>query len=201
MSLTREQWLQQATDLLRPMFSTVGAELPTNIRVSCGWPCHKALAGKGGSRTIGQCFPTACSGDQAREVFVSPVLDKPIPVLATLAHELIHAWDDCKNGHKGPFRKTAVAIGLAGKMTSTVAGPELESKLLAIAGQLGEYPHRTLDFSQLKKQTTRLIKLVCPDEECGYTVRTTRQWIAIGMPTCPCGQDMIAPDLEVEDDD
>jgi hypothetical protein len=32
---------------------------------------------------------------------------------------------------------------------------------------------------------TRLIKVACP--QCGYTVRTTRQWIETGLPVCgPC---------------
>jgi hypothetical protein len=190
--LTREEWLQKAVEKLRPMFSGADAELPANIRVSCGWPTKRALASGGGSRTIGQCFSTACSADRSHEVFVSPCLEQPVPVLATLVHELIHAVDDCKNGHKGPFRKMAVKLGLVGKMTATIAGEELEQSLLAIAAEIGAYPHRTLDLSTLKKQGTRLIKLECPN--CGYTVRTTAKWIEVGLPTCACGEEMQIPE-------
>ena len=33
------------------------------------------------------------------------------------------------------------------------------------------------------KQTTRMLKCECP--ACGYTVRTTRKWLDIAVPTCP----------------
>lgn len=49
-----------------------------------------------------------------------------------------------------------------------------------------------------KKQTTRMLKVVCPDEECPhndagspYLVRTTRKWIECGLPACPCGAAMV----------
>lgn len=183
------------------MFAEVGAELPSNIRVSCGWTSVKALAPNGGSRRIGECWPSACSADSAREVFVSPCLEDVVLVLGTLAHELVHAWNDCKDGHKGPFRRIAIAIGLEGKMTSTKVGEQLRGRLLAIAAKLGPYPHRTLDASASgrKKQSTRMIKVVCPD--CGYTVRTTRQWIEQGLPTCACGTDMRLPGDEETNDE
>jgi hypothetical protein len=189
--LTREQWLQAATDKLRPMFSEVGAELPKNIRVSCGWPTKRALAGNSGLRAIGQAFASSCSTEKLREVFISPCIAHAPTVLATLVHELVHAQDDCKNGHKAPFRRVAVALGLEGKMTATFAGSELAGKLSAIAAEIGDYPHAPLDLSNLKKQSTRMIKVECP--ECGYTVRTTAKWIEIGLPTCVCGEEMVVP--------
>lgn len=57
----------------------------------------------------------------------------------------------------------------------------------------GPYPHAQLDPSCTdgkKKQGTRMIKVVCPS--CGYTVRTTAKWLEVGLPTCPCGEDMEA---------
>ena len=36
--------------------------------------------------------------------------------------------------------------------------------------------------------TTRQRKVTCPD--CGYTVRMARSWMAVGLPTCPCGEAM-----------
>lgn len=35
---------------------------------------------------------------------------------------------------------------------------------------------------------SRLVKCSCPD--CGYVVRTTAKWIAVGLPTCPCGEEL-----------
>ena len=78
--------------------------------------------------------------------------------MGTLVHELIHAIDDCQNGHKKPFRDMAVLVNLEGKMTATTSGEVLIGKLKIIFDELGAYPHRKIDASQRKKQTTRMIK-------------------------------------------
>jgi hypothetical protein len=96
--------------------------------------------------------------------------------------------DNCRNGHKGPFRKIAKKMGLEGKMTATHPGAELAEHLNALCVKIGPYPHASLDRSQAKKQSTRMLKLECAG--CGYTVRTTAKWIEAGMPTCPCGTEM-----------
>jgi hypothetical protein len=36
--------------------------------------------------------------------------------------------------------------------------------------------------------TTRQRKVSCPD--CGYTVRMARSWMQVGLPVCPCGEEM-----------
>lgn len=52
-----------------------------------------------------------------------------------------------------------------------------------------------------KKQGTRLLKAEC--EKCGYTVRVTKTWLAVGMPACGRrghGR-MACEDFEVEGED
>ncbi len=184
--MTREQWLLEMVERLRTLFEQAGYPLPLHIRVSCGWPTQRALAPTGKNRSIGQCFSTACSADGAHEVFVSPALDDKQRVAGVLVHELCHAVDNCQHGHGPEFRKIAAAVGLEGKMTATVAGLELAERLNALMSRMPGYPHRTLDVHLTeKKQGTRLLKIVCP--ACGYTARTTRQWLSRGLPTCPCG--------------
>lgn len=179
---TREAWLLAAVDAMRPLYAAVDVQLP-EVRVSVGWP-----GGRGRRNlAIGECWPTGLAADGTAQLFISPVLDDAEEVLGTLAHELIHAWDDCKSGHKGAFAKVAKGIGLTGKMTATVPGPELAVKLKEIAAKLGAYPHAKLsdEVSGRKKQSTRMIKVVCPDS--GYTLRTTRKWLdEVGVPYCPC---------------
>jgi hypothetical protein len=195
--VNRETWLTRAADLLRPDFRDAGAPLPADLAVSCGWPTRRALrTANSASRVIGQCFHPAASAGQITEVFVSPAISESPEVLAILAHELCHAALFAEHpdaGHGPLFRKLAKAIGLTGPMRATVAGPHLERRAAIIIGQLGEeYPHAGLDLEATgKKQSTRLIKLQCP--ECDYTIRTTRQWIATGVPTCPCGAEFEAP--------
>lgn len=40
--------------------------------------------------------------------------------------------------------------------------------------------------------TTRMRKVECVC--CGYTVRVSRRWMAVGLPVCPCGERMDSVD-------
>lgn len=191
---TREAWLTAATEALgAEVFAPVGETLPA-VRLSVGWP-----GGRGNKNAvIGQCWSSAAAADKVSQVFVSPVLDDASRVLDVLAHELIHAVDDCTSGHKGRFGKIARAIGLEGKLTATVAGPALKARLDTIAANLGAYPHAALanavnGAEGPKKQTTRMLKVECA-EGSGYKARITRQWLdEYGAPFCPChGEQMQA---------
>lgn len=195
----REAWLQQAVTALRPHFRKAGVSLPT-VRVSCGWPGGRTRPAKGKTIT-GQCWTSAKDG--RAQLFISPTIDSGHDALAILVHELCHASDANKHGHAAEFAELAYAVGLVGKPTETTAGGELAMKLATIATRLGKYPHSALladSGDGKKKQTTRMVKVWCP--ECGYTVRTTRQWISTGLPACPCGTWMVTePATETETDD
>ena len=170
---TREQWLNAATELLNDkVFRPVGFDIPSDVKVSCGWPS----SGGTGSRqtTIGQCFSRAASSNNVNEIFISPKLSDATKVLDVLAHELIHAIDDCKSGHKGAFRTMAKGIGLEGKMTATTASPELLERLNAISEFLGEYPHGELSANG-KKQGTRMKKIAC--NSCDFAFRASQKQI------------------------
>lgn len=188
MITTREDWLAAITAKLAPYFEDRGKPLPEKVRVSCGWPSRRPTALK--NRVVGECWSPAASADAATEVFVSPYLSDGVEVGAVLVHELCHAAAGTMCGHKGDFRKLALALGLTGKMTATTAGDELKARLNALIQGVGAYPHATLDATKSgkKKQGTRMIKVICP--ECGYTVRTTAKWIEVGLPTCCCGKEM-----------
>ena len=190
----REQWLETAIELMKPHFteSIPGVEFP-KVRVSVGWP-----GGKSGPRTIGQCWAPFAATDNVSQIFISPVLDDPIIVLATLAHEFIHAIDENKSGHKGAFGVMARAIGLEGRLTATVPGETLTTVLAIILEKLGAYPHAALGSVPVPKpgdSTPRTItgapsrnksmqKVVC--EESGYTARVSNKWLLEGTPSCPC---------------
>jgi len=191
--VTRETWLLQLTDKLRPLFKAAGFTLPGKIHVSCGWPTRRAVVASGKSRTLGQCFPTSASADGRVELFITPALADGLKVAETLVHELVHTLDNCKSGHGAAFGKRARAVGLCGKMTETVAAPPLADRLNALLETLPPYPHAVLDVTKgEKKQGTRLIKIMCVD--CGWTARCTRQWIDEGLPTCACGGEIVEAD-------
>ncbi len=183
--MNREEWLELAMRELAPLIAEHGRSVRDGLRASCGFPSRGATSAR--QRTIGQCWARQCSASGHGEIFISPVLSESLEVLGVLLHEMIHDVVGCEHGHKAPFRRLAVAVGLAGKMTATTIGEALARRLNAIASRLGEYPHGRLAVSgQLKKQGTRLLKCECPS--CGYLARVTRQWIDVGALTCPCGE-------------
>lgn len=182
-NITREQWLEKSLKHLSPMFSK---PLPNNIKVSCGFPSRKGTSNK--SRSIGECFSPKSSTKGKIEIFISPVLDESNRVLDVLLHEVCHAVDiEATSAHGPSFRKLALSVGLTGKMTATVASPELIKRLNDIIKKIGKYPHAALNVAGRvhKKDGTRMLKLECDD--CGYVVRTTKKWVDEGMPTCVCG--------------
>jgi hypothetical protein len=182
---TREAWLNAAVAQLESgVFVPAARNLqPEPFKLP---PCKVSVGFPGGGsarKRIGEAWHPKAAADGVSQVFISPTLVDPVRCLDVLAHELIHVVHP-DAGHKAPFKRLALAIGLTGKMTATVAGPELEAHLKAIADTLGAYPHAQLNLSAKKKQSTRLIKAACPG--CTYTVRLSQKWIdEAGAPYCP----------------
>ena len=194
--MNREAWLTECLTKLRSDFERVGFPLPEGIRVTCGWPSKSALAVK--RKRIGECWSPTCSKDGHHEVFISPAVSDPMEVLATLVHELDHAAVGVEAKHKGPFKACALALGLEGKMTATVAGEALKVRLQEIIEDVGEYEHAGLDklCNGMPKQTCRQLKLACAD--CGCIVRMSQKMIdSPGPPTCACGGQMV-PESTIE---
>jgi hypothetical protein len=196
---TREEYLVAAVEQMKPLFERINTPLP-GVHVSTGWPSKLGTSAK--KRRIGECWDSATSPtDKHPHIFISPVLmdDKgPNGVLATLAHELVHAAVGCSCGHKGAFRKTAKALGFSGPMKSTPnMSPELTEAVECISENLGAYPHGPIVYSPPEKQKKDVCRLVkCECGECGYVVRTTRKWLELkGAPICPCNR----KDMEVEE--
>jgi hypothetical protein len=188
---TREEWLVNCTnDLRENLFKDKGHEIPTDVKVSCGFPSRNAREGK--KQAVGVCHPRSHSKDNVNEIFLNPCEDDSIEVLGTLVHELVHAIDDCKNGHKKAFRDIAVSVGLTGKMTSTTSTPELNVVLNGLILKYGQYPHAKIDTSNRKKQSTRNIKIECLC--CDFSFRTSQKNIDLMTNyTCnACGNETLA---------
>lgn len=183
---TREQWLNRAKDgMIKTVFKQAGyaeKDFP-QIRITC------APIGSRKTKTIGQCYNNSLSADNTFEIVISSEIDTPEETIAILAHEIIHALVGLEAGHGPKFRKVALAIGLTGKMTATVAGEAFKQATQALLVKLGEYPHASMKRGEKKKQTTRMVKLECGD--CGFICRASRSAIeASGEPTCGCGSEM-----------
>lgn len=195
--MTREGWLKAMADQLRPDFLALGADTPENLRFSCGFPS----TGRRGKR-IGEHWPAEASGDGAHEIFIHPQLDDPIRVADVLVHELCHACLPPGAKHGKEFRALATGMGLTGKMTATVAGEELASRLKALVEKVGPYPHASLGSAAAAakdqdKAKTYQLKVSCP--QCGCIVRMTRKWLDDkGAPFCGECIDDVGPVRMVE---
>ena len=201
-TLTREQWLNAATHALGAHFFPVAAGtkkdagkkmhvLPKKLQCSCGFPYKSKEA-------IGQCWSPSLSADGTTQVFVSPCQDEPVRVLDILLHELIHAAVGTNEGHKGEFKKVAVALGLRGKMTATRAEPgtELHGKLSRIARELGPYPHKALNKNtgtekKKKEKKGGWVRLMSETENEYRVVISPRQLEEHGVPRDPWGDEMV----------
>lgn len=180
---TREEWLNAAVAIMTPHFKKKTYTIPP-VRVSCGWPSKAPLSTT--KRRIGECWPTEASSDGVTEIFISPYLDDVDEILGTLVHEVAHAVVGTAEKHNKVFGACARAVGLEGKLTATVSGPDLLEIQKAWAKELGKFPHAKLDLTKgpTKKQSTRMIKCECGT--CGYVARTSKKWLdEVGAPHCP----------------
>jgi hypothetical protein len=125
------------------------------------------------------------------EIFISPLMDDAVKVAATVVHELIHAAIGTKHGHDPKFAAKARAMLLDGKPTATFASEAFKQRVAPLLEQVGAYPHSRMEpgLSGRKKQSTRLMKVICND--CGYNCRVTRKWLDnVGPPHCPVHGEM-----------
>ena len=137
---------------------------------------------------IGLCWHPHSIGKEefGTEIFITPNLTDTNQIVGVLIHELCHVLTrGC--GHRGKFKTLALAIGLTGKMTSTVNGEELIKKVDKWIKDLGKFPHKKwLPNLNRKKQSTRMIKAYCNHIEGDYIVRLSRTTlIKHGAPRCP----------------
>lgn len=192
---TREEWLVAAAamvaaeynEVFTEQFAKTGVARLGKLHVSAGFPSERGAQGK----VIGQCWNSKSSKDKHHHIFISPLLQNPVQVIATLAHEMVHAADDGENGHKGPFTKAVRGLGLEGKPTATVAGKEFAAWARQAAKALGKYPHSALTPTlATKPQKTYMLKVLCRECE-DYSVRMTQKMIDLGLPVCGvCGTTM-----------
>ncbi len=178
--ITREQYLELAIEAMREGIFK-GYVIP-KVRVSVGFP-----GGGSARKRIGENWSPKASSDGIGQIFISPILDNVADILAVLVHELVHSVVGNEAKHGPVFRKCAIAVGLEGKMTSTVASTQLKERLNNLIATLGKYPHGKLNLNMrsTKKQSTRMIKMEC--SECGYIARTSQSNIDKHGPTlCPC---------------
>jgi len=110
-------------------------------------------------------------------------------VADVLLHEMVHS---CAvfHGHKRAFKHIAQGVGMTGKMTSTVATPELEARIKSeVIDVLGKYPHKKVQLIPRGQRGKGSRSIKCECTECGCIIRLTRKWIEtadyeVNCPVC-----------------
>ena len=181
--LSRENYLIQATDIMRKsLFKPKGYKVP-KVELSISWATRGNRNRKGNAKTLGQCFPKQMHAGGINQIVITPNYDGStikgsLDILGTLVHELVHAVDNCVSGHGQAFKKCALAVGLTMPMRSTGESDELKEYLRKnIIDKLGLFPHKKVTLNGTKKQTTRNIKVAC--DCCDFSFRTSRKNLAI----------------------
>lgn len=188
---TREEWLNQLLNFVKSDFAKAGYKLPNNIRVSVGFPSKRATANYG--RRIGEVHSMQNSDDQHYEVYLSPTIKgandnaTSIAYASVLIHECCHIAVGLDQRHNRVFGKCARTMLLEGKNSATVASSAMKERLHYVFSRIGLIPHHALHVVTTKRDKCRLVKVAC---SCGYTIRTTRLWVSVGLPTCACGKKM-----------
>jgi len=211
----REAWFYAAVEVFRPRFVEIGFPIPDRLRVAVGF--GPTGARQENKTILGVCLHTSCTDDGVNEIWISPEDADTASMLATLLHELVHAALNLEDGHKGKFAEAATRLGLEGKMTATTPSLGLLAELVTITASLGQYPGSRVDLSGIndrtpvgpdgtpvprsssgpKTQKNRQLLLKCENPDCacgGYKVRTSQQWIDVGLPSCPFGSIMAKQD-------
>lgn len=105
-----EVWLVQAMEYMRPRFEALGHSIPpVNINVGFG-----SAGFRPGTKypALGWCYSRSMSAEWINEIYITPVRFDSMTVLSTLAHELVHAIDDCKSIHGAAFKKISKDLKL-----------------------------------------------------------------------------------------
>lgn len=134
-----EVWLNEAVELMRPRFAAAGYEIPP-VHLSVGFTVYGYRV-KTKRLILGTCSSRKMDKDGINQIFITPVLDEPMTVLVTLAHELVHAIDDCQHGHGPVFQKISKDLKLTDcRAVNLFDFRETVREYQLMLDQLGRYP-------------------------------------------------------------
>ena len=142
--------------------------------------------------TLGQCHYKQSTGNNKHEIIISNRLNgngkktDSTRIAHVVLHEMIHTCT-YGHGHKGAFKRLALALGMSGKMTSTENGEDLEERMKTeIVDVLGKFPHKAVT-TVTKRKGSRLLKITCT--QCNIVMRASAKVcdkiIYQDCPACP----------------
>lgn len=143
-----EEWLDRAVALFAPIFERAGYPLPA-VRVTVGFGIKGHVQGNL-RQLMGECHPHCWSVEGYNDIYITPLCQGSAYVLEVLAHELLHAVDDCQHLHtEDGFRKIARAIGHPDYcMGDTIYARGFDEMLCSFLLELGRYPRGGVRYKE-----------------------------------------------------
>ena len=189
--ISPDEWTENAVDFFRDDYKRAGYDIP-EYYISWGF----TSAGSRTTRVAGQAFHPRCSEDKTAHIFLNPTYGKgdEEKLLNIILHEIAHVTVGNEHGHKGPFIKVCKELGMKSPWTATRWTDEGLETAKRVIASIGDFPRARFIKPKTKKQSTRLLKAICPETygECGYTVRLSKKWAEQGLPDCPlCEETLI----------
>lgn len=187
--IDREAYLVKAVAMFRSTWAKQGVAVPTDVKVTCGWP-----GGGSPRKRIGECWPRSRSAAKVNEMFISPWIADTAQVLDVLGHEILHAVDDCQSGHGAQFTKLSKQVGYSGGKHSAASTDEAKALLASIEAKLGKYPHFKVEPSQKKRNASHgLHKFECANGNGDVLYSTAKMVGEFGNPQCRCCREDMLP--------
>lgn len=178
---TREEWLTvAANEIYKHLFGIEESEdMISKWRFSSGFP----IGSRGSSTILGQCLAPSQSSSGCTEIYISPTISDSEKVLEVLHHEMVHAHVGVEHKHDRQFKTWMRLSGLRGTPKATRPAFRSTEQYKKIIAEYGEYPHSSVKLPERGSVGSPMKKACCP--KCGYTIRVTEKWLAIGLPYCP----------------
>jgi hypothetical protein len=133
------------------------------------------------------CYSSALTPDGANEIYISLSITDPVKAALTLLHELIHAADDNRSGHKGEFERLALQVGFERPLTHYSPSDQLITRTKELLELLPPSP--LVPMASPQKEKGRMVQYTCTNLDCGFFFHTTKRQAAkleeAEEPACP----------------
>ena len=88
------------------------------------------------------CLSRSLNKGNLNEIIIVPIRIETIDILGVIAHEVVHAIDDCKNGHGKAFQDISYNMRLTDcKRVNLTDFRETIRLYESFGDQLGRFPH------------------------------------------------------------
>lgn len=205
MIITHEQYLAAVRDVVIKEADITGEEKTAleNVKLvyghrhgRYGFTCYDSWENKDGKHAVIQLCLNA--------------EESLLQLATTTIHELGHVIAGHAAGHGPEWKAACRRLGFPGARAvgfnpHDPLSLNIQQAILKIPEPTDGKPNKDFDEavttagpcgqgtrggkSRGKGSGSRLKKIECP--KCGYAARTTKKWLEVGLPTCPCGMKMI----------